>query len=190
MYNLNKIRTFLSLNINNTLREKVSQYQQKIKNILSEYNIKWESPEKFHMTLRFLGDINEKDVENLIKDLDNILYDFPKLLFLPDTIDVFPNKRKPNVIFFGLKGEEINSGILTDEIDKVILKYGIIPDKKFVPHITIGRFRRENRIGVSDITFPEIDPMNFEFDRFYLMKSVMDFRGSKYFVIKDFLFNK
>ena len=187
---MNKIRTFLSLNINNTLREKVSQYQLEIKNILSEHNIKWESPEKFHMTLRFLGAIDEKNVENLVKDLDNIRFNFSKLLFLSDVIDFFPNKRKPNVIFFGLKGEEINTVNLTDGIDKVILKYGIKPDKKFVPHITLGRFRRENRLGVSDKNFPIIEPMNFEFDRFHLMKSVMDFRGSKYFVIKDFLFNK
>lgn len=94
------------------------------------------------------------------------------------------------MIFFGLKEEDNNSEILMDGIDEVILKYGIKPDKKFVPHITLGRFRRENRIGAADKIFPEIEHLSFEFDRFCLMKSILDYKGSQYFVIKDFLFNK
>lgn len=187
---MNKLRTFLSLNFNNSLKEKVSEYQEETKKILTGFDVKWENPEKFHMTLRFLGDIYEENVNRLISDLEKLHFDFGKILFFQESIDFFPNKRKPNVIFFGLKEENNYSRVLADEIDKVILKYGITPDKKFVPHITLGRFRRENRKSVDDIDFPSPEKMEFEFDRFCFMKSIMDFKGSKHFTIKEFKFKK
>jgi 2'-5' RNA ligase len=187
---LNKLRTFLSLNFNNTLKEKVSIYQEEIKRILAGFDVKWENPDKFHMTLRFLGDVNEDNVNKLILDFELLHFDFDNILFFQDSIDFFPNKLKPNVIFFGLKEENNYSRILTAEIDKVILKYGITPDKKFVPHITLGRFRRENRKSAEDRVFPLPEKMEFDFDRFCFMKSIIDFRGSKHFTIKEFLFKK
>jgi 2'-5' RNA ligase len=185
---LNKVRTFLSLNINNTLKEKVSEYQADVKKALADYDIKWENPEKFHLTLRFLGDVFEDTLNKLSQDLEKTEFEFDKISFTSDSIDFFPNKRKPNVIFLGLKETKNYSEVLTNEIDRVIPKYGINPDKKFVPHLTFGRFRKENRKGIEEKIFPIIEHINFEFGSFYLMKSIMDFRGSQYFVLKEFLF--
>jgi 2'-5' RNA ligase len=187
---LNKLRTFLSLNINSTLKEKVSGIQESVKKILFSIPLKWETPDKFHMTVRFLGDVAEEDVERMVRDLDNSIFNFDKLLFLSDSIDCFPNKKHPNVLILKLTENENNSEQMTGEIDRIILKYGIKPDKKFVPHLTLGRFRRENRQGVEDISFPEVEAINFEFKSFYLMKSVLDFKGAQHFVIKEFPFRK
>lgn len=187
---MNKLRTFLSLNINSTLKEKVSEIQESVKKLLSSYLVKWESPDKFHMTIRFLGDITEEDADNMVKDFDNAVFNFDKLLFLSSSIDCFPNVKRPNVIFLKLSESENNSEKMTDEIDRIILKYGIKPDKKFVPHMTLGRFKRENRQGVENVSFPDIETINFEFKSFYLMKSVISSRGAQHFEIKEFPFRK
>lgn len=86
---MNKLRTFLSLNINNNLREKISQFQDEIKKILFECNTKWENPEKFHLTMRFLGDTEEDKIGKLIKDLNDIRFNFNILHFVSDSIDFF-----------------------------------------------------------------------------------------------------
>jgi len=187
---LNKLRTFLSLNINSTLKEKVSGIQESVKKVLFSFPIRWETPDKFHMTIRFLGDVTEEDAERMVNDFDNSVFCFDNLLFSSDSIDCFPNKRRPNVLILKLSEKENYSEQMTDEIDRIILKYGIKPDKKFVPHLTLGRFKRESRQGVENISFPDVEMINFEFKSFYLMKSVLDFRGAQHFVIKEFPFRK
>jgi 2'-5' RNA ligase len=187
---LNKLRTFLSLNINSTLKEKVSEIQEKIKKLFSVYPVKWESNDKFHLTIRFLGDVLENDIEKLVQDFNDAIFNFDKLLFFSDSIDCFPNKRHPNVIFLKLTEIDDNSLRMTDEIDRVILKYGIKPDKKFVPHITLGRFKRESRANIDNIILPGVEKINFEFKSFYLMKSELDSRGARHFEIKEFPFKK
>jgi 2'-5' RNA ligase len=64
-----------------------------------------------------------------------------------------------------------------------------MPDKKFVAHITLGRFRRENRKKVDEGNLAEFEPFEVVFDSVYLMQSVLDSKGSKYYPIKEISFS-
>jgi len=187
---LNKIRTFLSLNFDSAVKDKASEILRVQRESFRDYLIKWEKSEKFHLTLRFLGDIDEKQAELLSYQLDNIAFSFDKIAYVTNGIGFFPNARRPNVIFIGLEEEGNNSGELVNKIDAVISEIGIKPDKKFVAHITLGRFRRENRKGAEGVNIESFEPFRVEFNSFFLMKSVLDYRGSEYFPIKEFNFKK
>jgi 2'-5' RNA ligase len=187
---LKKIRAFLSLNLEDSVKFRIAEIQKELQKKLDNYLIKWENPEKFHLTVRFLGDIKENDAVNLIEELGNINWNFEKLKFTANGTGFFPNPRKPNVVFIGLN-EDGNSSIeLVDKIDKVITGFGIQPDKKFVAHITLGRFRRENRKSADTNNFAGFEPFSVNFDSYYLMESVLDYRGSKHYSVKQFFFRK
>jgi 2'-5' RNA ligase len=185
---LSKIRAFFSLNVESSVKEKAAEIQRKIKETFRDYPVKWEDPDKFHLTVRFLGDIEESEAELLIEKLNDTNFGFDKITYVTNGIGFFPNIRRPNVVFIGLEEEGSNSQILVDRIDKTMLEIGIKPDKKFVAHITLGRFRRENRKGAEGMEIMSIEPFKVEFESFHLMKSVLDYRGSKYFPIKEFYF--
>ena len=185
-----KLRTFLSLNINSSLKKKISDIQKKLQIFLKEHAIKWEDPEKYHLTLRFLGDVDEKYVGMLANDLDMLIFDFDELKFHSEGFGFFPNPKRPNVVFIELKEEGNNTEFLLSKIDEVISKYGIKPDKKFVAHITMGRFRRENRKSVQTEGIPDFEPFGLEFPVFYLMKSVLDSKGAVHSVLSEFNFKK
>ena len=185
---MSKIRTFFSLNINSSVKERSAEIQRQGKEIFRDFPVKWEDPEKFHLTLRFLGDIEEKEAVLLNQKLEETSFTFDKITYNSGGIGFFPNERRPNVVFIGLEEEGSNSQILVDVLDKTMLEIGIKPDKKFVAHITLGRFRRENRKGAEGIQIINFEPFKVEFESFHLMKSVLDFRGSKYFPIKEFFF--
>lgn len=185
-----KIRTFLSLNLNSSLKEKISEIQKKLQVYLKEHAIKWENPEKFHLTLRFFGDIEENSAEQLKNDLEIRDFDFEALTFHSSGISFFPNPKRPNVVFIELKEDGNNTNQLLSRIDEVINRYGIKPDKKFVAHITMGRFRRENRSSIRIENLPDFEPFEVLFPGFYLMKSVLNTNGAVHSVLKEFKFKK
>ena len=185
---MKKTRAFLSLNLEVLLKIKIDEIQKELQKSLSGHKIKWENPGKFHLTIRFLGDLDENQLDEIRKGLENSHPGFERLEFHSDGIGFFPNPGRPNVVFVGLKEDGNNSNKLVEEIDKVITKSGIKPDKKFVAHITLGRFRRENRQGVETENLGGFEPFDVNFDSYYLMESVLDFRGSKYYEIKKFNF--
>ena len=186
---MKKTRAFLSLNLEKPLKIKIAEIQKELQETLSGYKIKWENQEKFHLTLRFLGDLDENQLGEIKEGLEKSHHGFMQLEFHSDGIGFFPNPRKPNVVFVALREDGNNSDKLVEEIDKVITKSGIKPDKKFVAHITLGRFRRENRKSADADKLIEFEPFDVNFDSYYLMESVLDYRGSKYHEIKKYNFN-
>jgi 2'-5' RNA ligase len=185
---LKKIRAFLSLNLEDSLKTRIAETQKELQSKLGGHLIKWENPEKFHLTVRFFGDVSEEVLGTLKIELGQINWDFDLLEFNSNGIGFFPNSRRPNVVFIGLDEKGNNSEQFVKEIDKVTAKFGILPDKKFVAHITLGRFRRENRKGVDENNLVKFEPFMVNFDSFYLMESVLGSKGSIYYPIKQFNF--
>jgi 2'-5' RNA ligase len=187
---LEKVRSFLSLNIDASIINSLAVIQNRVKEALNEYAVKWEHPDKFHLTLRFLGDLYQNSISELIRHLETVNFDFKTIETFTSGIGFFPDRKFPNVVFIDLTEIGCNLDVLTDNIDKVLSNFGIKPDKKFVPHITIGRFRREKRKKLEGNFNTETERININFDSYYLMKSILTPSGSFYNEIKCFPFNK
>jgi 2'-5' RNA ligase len=190
LYDLGRLRTFLSLNIDSSLKPKLKTIQDNVKLALKDYQVKWENPDNFHLTLRFLGDINENKIEELVFTLDRLKFDFDLLRFEVNSTGFFPNQKYPNVVFVDLVEDGSNSQKLVEFIDRIILNFGVKPDKRFIPHITLGRFKRDKRVKIDRQIDVETEKFEIEFDSFFLMKSTLTPQGSVYEVINEFKFNK
>jgi len=182
------VRCFLSLNIERSLQTRLRYAQEDLKRELSRQKIKWENPDKFHLTMRFLGDTEQAVIKNIIAELDGIRMGFNVINMTACGIGFFPNANKPNVVFVALNEDGNSSGILADEVDRVLGKFGFKRDLKFVPHVTMGRFRRENRVKIEHEININIEPLEFKFESLYLMKSTLKPGGSVYEIIKEFKF--
>lgn len=187
---MDKIRAFFALNFSNSTKDKITAIQKELQKKLHNHAIKWENPEKFHLTLRFLGDVEKPVIDTFINELLIKKWDFQEIYFKSLGIDFFPHARKPNVVYIGLNETANNSEKLIKEIDSITIPKGFIPDKKFVAHITLGRFRRDNRERIPHDFNLDFEPFELSLNSFYLMKSVMDSKGSKYYIIKEFNFSK
>lgn len=182
------IRCFLSLNIEHSLQNRLRLIQDDLKQELQGQKIKWENPDKFHLTLRFLGDTEPGMIKNINMELDAVHTGFEFIYMTVSGIGFFPNARYPNVVFAGLNDETNSSGKLVNELDKILGKYGFKPDNKFVPHITMGRFRREHRVKLNRPVNIKTEPLEFRLESFFMMKSTLKPGGSVYEVIKEFKF--
>lgn len=178
------VRTFISLNLNEAVKGKLALVQQEVIKELSGHVIKWESFKKFHLTLRYLGDLNSTEIRDLMKELGKIKTDFDNIVYFSDSIGFFPDTKYPNVVFIDLAEKGNNSLKLVNEIDKVISGFSIVPDKKFVPHVTLGRFKRDKRQKLETQIKTEVPKIEIVFEAFTLMKSELKDTGSEYEELK------
>lgn len=185
------MRIFISLNLSEEKKREVLEIQTEVKKLLDsdEINsIKWEGRDKFHQTIFFLGDVEEKTVREITADLEKIKseVDFKEMKFIATGINAFPKLRFPKVLIIELENPDGNAFRLYDKICGTLEIYGFKPDKQFHPHITLGRVRRDRKINLEFLKDKIKANLSFTLDDFYLMESKLDSRGSVYKEIKRF----
>jgi 2'-5' RNA ligase len=177
---LETIRAFISLNLDSETKRIFAGVQQNVRRALKDYRLRWEDPDKFHMTLRFLGDIKRHESGLLLNKLSALETGFKEIEFRTQGIGFFPDSKYPNVVYVNLKEEDGHSEKLVGLIDEVISELQIKPDKKFVPHITLGRFSHENRQKLSGDIEVAVPETRVVFKSFYFMKSSLKQSGSEH----------
>ena len=105
--------------------------------------VRWLPPANFHLTLKFLGDIEEAKVAPIAAALERDLYPFSCFTINAKGLGVFPDLKRPRILWVGLVGGELNA--LASTAEKALVPFGFAAEKKtFTPHLTIGRWRQFN----------------------------------------------
>lgn len=177
------MRVFISLNLDDRTRKGVKKYKGLLRDSLNEEDlnrIKWEAEDKYHITLFFIGDIKD-GLKNILKqELDEISnLNLGKIEFEFDKIAAFPDLRNPRVIYLDVKDEEKKSFALSKAVEDKMNFFGFVQNKKYVPHITLGRVRKNERIQMRDINI-KCKGEKFTVDNVCLMKSTLTSKGSVY----------
>jgi 2'-5' RNA ligase len=105
--------------------------------------IRWLPPANFHLTLKFLGDIEEAKVAPIAAALERELYPFSCFTINAKGLGVFPDLKRPRILWVGLVGGELNA--LASTAEKALVPFGFAAERRsFTPHLTIGRWRQFN----------------------------------------------
>jgi 2'-5' RNA ligase len=106
--------------------------------------IRWVPPTNFHFTIKFLGNIEESKIEPIAQALEIALYPFPRFTISAKGLGVFPDSKRPRVLWIGLEGKELSK--LASKVEKALEPLGFEPEKRdFKPHLTVGRWRQFDR---------------------------------------------
>ena len=143
------MRTFIAIELPNEIKNSLSRLQEELK--ASQADVKWVKPENIHLTLKFLGEIDDKKLEKITKIIFDIAKEKNKFQIRISSLGTFPKIDFPRVIWVGVDiGDKETKGI-AEELEEKIAKIGIPKeDRPFSSHITIGRTRsslnRENLV--------------------------------------------
>ncbi len=125
------MRLFLAIDLPDKVK---SSLTQQLKNIYREYpNFKWVSTENFHITLLFFGEANNS--ETIINKIREATYDEGKFYLYSLNADLF---LKHKII---LHLDFQRSKELERIVEKLREEFNLNEKQKFVPHLTIGRYR-------------------------------------------------
>jgi RNA 2',3'-cyclic 3'-phosphodiesterase len=155
---------------------------------------KWVPPENLHVTLKFLGDVAEGDIEPLVTALAKVASPGPFKLHTHQ-LELFPKRGPVRVITAGLDGDLHSLTLLHRGIEGVTEEFGVQrDDRPYRPHVTLGRVRSrvevrrrcmETLSGIS-----QIPPAEFAVTEFVLMESRLSQTGSTYTPIAQFPLDK
>ena len=142
-------------------------------------------PKLFHLTLKFIGEVEEKDTLRLIEQLKKVK--FKKFDANFSGIGCFPNDKSPRVVWLALEPKDILTDI-AKQIETQTAGFGIAQDKTFIPHITLARIKNiENITSFQDsLNNISIPTESFELSEFKLIKSKLTPEGPEYDVLTTF----
>jgi len=184
-------RTFIAIKIK--LDQQVLNYINKIKNALSEENIKWVNPESLHLTLAFLGDTMVDSIPEIRNLLQKTSEKHSAFTIDLAHIGTFPPKGNPRVVWIG--SENTNSLMhLQSEIEKSLIEKGLYEaDKNFKAHLTLGRVKKinnKNRIHQMVDEYQHLFFQELKIDSFIYYESTLTPKGPIYTPIEIFKLSK
>ena len=139
-------RAFIAIQLSDELRGHIGELQEELKRrAFGLDGLGWVRPEGMHLTLRFLGDIAEEQVETLGRMLRDAAAEVKPFALEARGIGVFPNPRMPRVIWLGLHGTPESMESLRQVQAKVedgVVGLGFPREpREFTAHLTLARVR-------------------------------------------------
>ncbi len=183
---MEKIRSFIAVELPANIKLALAKTQAELKSG-GGARVKWVDPVIMHLTLKFLGNIDTALVAGITAALDEVCIGVSPFLIELDRLGVFPNARRVQVVWVGLKGEVEKLGRLQKNIDAVLASLGFQAENRpFTPHLTLARVREdatlEERQALGQLVTaaaPECRG-SFTVDAVHLMRSQLTRNGPIY----------
>lgn len=111
--------------------------------------VRWSDPDQFHLTLRFIGEVEQGLFYEIGEGLAAISH--PPFELALKGLGQFPPRGAPHTLWAGVEDPTDSLASLRRRIERVLSEIGLVPERrKFTPHVTLGRFRApppENRLA-------------------------------------------
>ena len=108
----------------------------------SPVRVKWVDAKKSHFTLRFLGEINDGQVESIAESLLVAISDVKVFPITVHGVGAFPKTSKPNVVWAGIQPAAGPMAELKLAVDTALAEHGFPKERRvYRPHFTLGRVR-------------------------------------------------
>jgi len=185
---LEKIRSFIAVNLNSEIKE----YLTSLQNILNipGSKIKWVEKDNLHLTMKFLGYISLEQtvlIKSELKEIANRCSPF--IIKLSSNIGIFPTYKMPRIIWVGIKEGVNQLEELYNSIETMLYKKGFPRENKdFSNHITIGRvkFIKDKANFIQILKRIKINNLSQEVSSIDLMKSKLTPSGPIYNITAKF----
>jgi 2'-5' RNA ligase len=151
------IRAFLAIELSEDLRKHIAEVQQDLKQRLvqegsKDVRISWVQPGSIHLTIKFLGDINEQIVDPLREALSSPMKAHQRMQIPIERLGVFPHLQQPRVLWVGPtesweRGEVPNRlAALHGAVEGCCQSFGLAPESRpLSPHLTLARIKAGER---------------------------------------------
>jgi len=175
-------RLFVSMDLPQAIKEAAGIVQKRLRETGAD--VSWTRPEGMHLTLKFLGDVEKKRLQDIQAALTETGGSFHPITIAREGLGGFPTLDKPREIWLGLKepsGELIG---LQKRMDRALALLGFPQESRdFHPHLTLGRVRSHRDGGALLQALKVLDPVRlgeWRLGEINLMQSALRPGGSVY----------
>jgi 2'-5' RNA ligase len=148
------------------------------------FNVRWMTIDNIHLTLKFIGEVDEGEVDGITAVLTEAVHGFALLRLAAAGVGVFPDAKRARVIWVGLSGQLAELAALQRSIEDRLATIGYPHEKRsFSGHLTLGRVKgpiAASRLTTALGVFRDFASEIFEVDRVVLFKSDLRPTGAVY----------
>lgn len=184
------MRAFIAIELPEEIRSALASLQNELKK--SGADVKWVETGNIHLTMKFLGDKDDKKIKQIALALQETAqnnHPFPASI---GTLGAFPSTKSPRVIWVGVNlGQDQICRVAVDLETKIALIGIPKEDRAFSAHITIGRTRSAlNLEKLTQVLEEKKDffggkVLEFKISKLTLFKSTLTSKGSIYEVQEE-----
>ena len=179
-----KVRSFIAIDPSPEVKVRIIEVIDRLRQ--GSGGIRWMTEDQLHLTLRFLGSVDEEILEQEIAPrLERLASQSPPISLTVRGIGFLPSPDRPRIVWVGVAGDVPSLQKFQQGVELAV--QGLTPvsreDRHFRPHITIGRVHEPHkRYGMERIlSIGEVaDLGEFTADHLYLYKSDLTPRGARY----------
>ncbi|MHC1624900.1 MAG: RNA 2',3'-cyclic phosphodiesterase [Methermicoccaceae archaeon] len=177
------MRLFVAVQLPAIIRERIEELEE----LLPSKGLKKVDPALAHMTLKFLGEVPDRQIDEVIDALRSVK--LPPFNAVVKGVGTFPSKKNIRVLWVGCTGEFFS---LAKQVEDTLEVVGFSRERKaFHPHITIARVKHPEHGIVENIRAFLIDNDKaifgeFVVNSFELVKSTLTPSGPVYETVERF----
>src|SRR5664279_3299745 len=139
-------RLFIAVAIPEAVKAKIAEAQAELRRALSEHGVRWTRREQFHLTLKFLGDVDTARVEALGEAIRAACRGFGVLHLRAERVGFFPDLRYPRVVWTGVNEEAERLTRLRQALDAATRVFtSEQKEERFTGHVTLARIKSIRR---------------------------------------------
>jgi RNA 2',3'-cyclic 3'-phosphodiesterase len=138
-----RLRTFIGVDIGKSIRERAVALQETLARTGTD--VKWVEPENLHVTLLFLGEVDDREVPAVCRVVAEQTHQHPAFMMNIQSAGCFPNLRRPRILWIGVGEGTQELCAVHDSLETPLLELGCYrrEERQYTPHITLGRVKSD-----------------------------------------------
>ena len=187
-----RLRLFVALTLPEVVKEQLAKAQAELRRALGESSARWARAEEFHLTLRFLGNVEAERVQPLADSISAACRDIRALRLRASGVGFFPNARRPRVVWAGIADAADTLPVLHERIQQATNPFTLEePEQRYASHITLGRTpgigqRESAKLAEAAGTMANRNFGEWTASEVHLVRSELSPKGSRYTSIQLF----
>ena len=178
-------RLFIAVDISEEARRRAADHIDKMRALAGGVRVGWERAEKLHVTLKFLGKVEETHVAHVSETTASVAAGFAPFRITLAGTGVFPRLKQPRVLWLGINEERVLPKIAADLESRLSVLGFEVEERPFSPHLTIGRIREQQkakRLAEAHLQ-SRFEPVEFTVTELVVYESILRPNGSVYGVV-------
>jgi 2'-5' RNA ligase len=183
------LRLFIAISLPEPVKVEIEKAQAEMRRALPGDFMRWTEREQFHLTLKFLGNVEAQHLDALSESLRAVCRTFSPLRLRAAQVGFFPDSHRPRVVWVAVGDEKNSLPSLQAAIEAAVQEFTVeTAEGKFSGHVTLARCKMIKRpqaeilarlaAGIADKVFGE-----WTADAIELIRSELSPGGPRYTVL-------
>ena len=183
---MEEVRSFIAIELPDELKQELTQLEDRLK-LSNQPWVRWVNPYSIHLTLKFLGNIATDRIDQITRSMEEASRGIAPFHLQVRELGVFPNLKRVQVAWVGVKGEVDTVQQLQRRIESGLVPLGFAAEsRRFTAHLTLARVsnraspNERQRFGelIASSSFEAVH--SIEVNAVNLMKSQLTREGAIY----------